>query len=80
MLFINSYYQLIRGKAGHEGNGYVPKKLGLQAGVGLPGLLGRAGVDSGLVIGGERGLGGHSPSVLPIGRAHIIGGKDSVCH
>ena len=51
MLFINSYYQLIRGKAGHGGNA-LRKKLGLQAGVGLPGLLGRAGMDSGLVIGG----------------------------
>ena len=80
MLFINSYYQLIRGKAGHGGNALC-KKLGLQPGEGLPGLLGRAGMDSGLIIGGGGvGFRGHSPSVLPIGRAHITGGKDSVCH
>lgn len=48
---------------------YLPKQLGLQAGVGLPGLLGRAGVDSGLAAGGGRGLRGSQPLCPPHGQS-----------
>ena len=34
---------------------YLPKQLGLQAGVGLPGFLGGTGMDSGLAVGGGGG-------------------------
>ena len=48
---------------------YPPKQLGLQAGVGLPGLLGRAGVDSELAAGGGGGLRGSQPLCPPRGQS-----------